>query len=193
MHNFYRRIKPKTHFKNPQIKVRFTEEGISRKPTNETWVPDNNHQSIETFIEAPRNEINKETEKKKQPIYSNLSAKEQKPLQEQQPRGSIVITDTDNVGSVVIIDVENYIKEAERQVLNAENYKSLNHNPTETSYETANKIIKKFHKEYLISKTITEGLKIEIPKSQHFNLKPETHIEGLPGRLVCKYSKLPQI
>ena len=52
-----------------------------RKPTNKTWVPNNNHHSIELFIEATRNEINNKIETRKQPHYSNLSVKEQKELE----------------------------------------------------------------------------------------------------------------
>ena len=74
---------------------------------------------------------------------------------------------------VVILDVEIYIEAAKRQLHNTENYKGLNQNPTTTINATVNKIIKRFHKENLISKNIAEGLKIESPKSPHFNLKPE--------------------
>ena len=85
-------------------KARFAEENIFRKPTNKTWVPNNKHHSIETFIEAARNEINNEIENTKRPNYSNLSVKEQKALQELQSRDDIVITETDKNGAVVILD-----------------------------------------------------------------------------------------
>ena len=164
LEDFHRHIKLKAHFKNPENKARFTEEDIFRKLTNKTCVPNNNHHSIETFLEATRNEINNEIEKTKRPNYSNLSAKEQKALQELQSRDDIVITDVDKGGAVVILDVEGYIREAERQLHNTENYKRLNHNPTTTNNETVKKIIKRFHKENLISKNTAEGLKIESPK-----------------------------
>ena len=44
--------------------------------------------------------------------------------------------------------------EVERELHNTENYKRLNHNPTTANNETVNKIIKGFHKEYLITKNI---------------------------------------
>ena len=114
-------------------------EDIFRKPTNKTWVPNNNHHSTETFIEVTRNEINNEIEKMKRPNYSNLSVKEQKALQELQSRDDIVITDADKGGAVVILGVEDYIKEAERQLRNTENYKRLNRNPTTANNKTVNK------------------------------------------------------
>ena len=69
--------------------------------------------SIETFIEATRNEVNNEIEKTKQPNFLNLSVKEQKALQELQSRDDIVITEGDKSDAVVIRDVEDYIKERE--------------------------------------------------------------------------------
>ena len=153
MEDFYRRIKLKAHFKNPENKARFTDK---TNKTNKTWVSNNNHHSVETFIEATRNEIINEIEKAKRPDYSNLSVKEQKALQE---------------------------------LHTTENYKRLNHNPTTSNNETLNKIIKRFHKENLISKNIAEGLKIESPKSPHFSLKLKLHKGVVPGRPVI--SKLP--
>ena len=61
--------KLKAHFKIPEKKARFTEEDIFRKPTNKTWVPNNNYHSIETFIEAASHEINSEIEKTKRLNY----------------------------------------------------------------------------------------------------------------------------
>ena len=44
---------------------------------------------------------------------------------------------------VVILDVEDFIKEVERQLNNTENYENLNHNPATTDNKTVNKIIKR--------------------------------------------------
>ena len=115
---------------------------------------------------------------------------EQKALLELQSRDNIVITEADKCGAVVILDVEDYIKEEERQLHNTENYKRLNHKPTTTNNDTVNQMIKRFHKENLISKNITEGLKIESPKSPHFHLKIKLHKEGVTR---YKFSKLSHI
>ena len=102
--------------------------------------------SIETFIEATRNEVNNEIEKTKQPNFLNVSVKEQKALQELQYRDDTVITEADKGGAVAILDTEDYIKEVEGQPHNTETYKLLNHNPTTTNNDTVNKRIKRFHK-----------------------------------------------
>ena len=108
LEDFYRHIKIQAHFKNPENKSCFTKEDLFRKRTNKTWVPNNNHRSIETFIEATRNETDNEIEKTKQPNYSNLSVKEQKALQELHSGDDIVITDDVVIkgDAVVILDVE---------------------------------------------------------------------------------------
>ena len=54
----------------------------------------------------------------KRPNYSNLSVKEQKALQELQSRDDIVTTETDNGGTVVIVDVEDNINEVEIKLHN---------------------------------------------------------------------------
>ena len=113
------------------------------KINKQNWIPINNHHSIETFTEArPMKSIMK-LKTMKRPNYSNLSVKEQKALQELQSRDAIVITNADKGGMVVILDVEDYIKEVERQLNNTENYKNLNHNPATTDHKTVNKIIKR--------------------------------------------------
>ena len=96
-----------------------------------------------------------------------------------QSRDDIVITDTGKGGRVVILDVEDCKKKVERQLHNTENYKGLNHSPTTTNNESVNKIIKRFHKEHLISKNIARGLRIESPKLTHFYLELKLH-KGVP-------------
>ena len=148
LEDFYKHIKVKAHLKNPENKSRSTEEDIFRKPANKTWFSNNNHHSIET-----RNEINNEIEKTKRPSYSNLSIKEQKALQELQCSDDILIVEAHKGGAIVILDVEDYIKVAEKQLHNTESYKKLNYNPTTTNNEKVDKIIR-FHKTNLISKNI---------------------------------------
>ena len=129
LEDFYRSIKLKAHSKNAENNDRVSEENIFRKPANKTWVPNDNHYNIETFIEATRNKINNEIKKTRWPNCSNLSVKEQKALQELQSRDDIVNTEADKCSTLAILDVE----EAERQLYNTENYKRLNHSPTTTN------------------------------------------------------------
>ena len=97
----------------------------------------------------------------------------------------------------VILDVEDYVKEAERQLNNKENYRKINYDPTTVNYETIHKDISKFQKENLLSNNISEGLKTENPKTPHFYLKPKLHKEGNQGRpmissINCHTSKISE-
>ena len=117
-------------------------------------------------------------------------------MQELQFRKDIAITDADKGGAVVILDVEDYVKEAEKQLNNRENYRKINYDPTDVNNESIHKVISRFQKENLLSKNISEGLKTENTKTPHFYLKPKVHKDGNPGRPVissiyCHTSKIP--
>ena len=95
------------------------------------------------------------SKKKLKTKYSNLTMKERKAMQELQSRKGIVITDADKGGAIVILDVEDYVKEAERQLNNKENYRKINYDPTTVNNETIHKVISRFQKENLPSKNIS--------------------------------------
>ena len=95
------------------------------------------------------------SKKKLKTKYSNLTIQERKAMQELQSRKGIVITDADKGGDVVILDVEDYVKEAERQLNNKENYRKINYDPTTVNNETIHKVISRFQKENLLSKNIS--------------------------------------
>ena len=73
---------------------------MKKTPTNKSWIPTNNHHSIETNIEATRKEIQGKMEKRRPSKYSKLTIKEWKAMQKLQSRNDIVITDADKGGAV---------------------------------------------------------------------------------------------
>ena len=64
------------------------------------------------------------------------------------------------------MNVKDYIKEAERQLNNTENYRKLLEDPTVTNMKLVNDAIERFKKQKLINKKIAEGLKINDPKTR---------------------------
>ena len=56
---FIKQWKLKHILKTRQIKPK-TEEDIFEKSTGKTWIPPNNHHTIETFIQAANNVVNVE-------------------------------------------------------------------------------------------------------------------------------------
>ena len=82
----------------------------------------------------------------------NLSAGEQKAMEKLAKRKDIIITNADKGGAVVIIDVEKYINEANRQLSDKRNYKKLQEDPTLQHSNLVNNTIVRFKKEDLLLK-----------------------------------------
>ena len=74
-----------------------------------------------TYIEATQRELEKELKKMKEKPYNNLTKSERTSMKELSERVDIIITKADKGGAVVIVDVKDYIKQAERQLNNTKN------------------------------------------------------------------------
>ena len=100
-----------------------------------------------TYIEATQRELEKEQTKMKEKPYNNLTINERTSMKELSEREDIIITKTDKGGAVVVVDVKDYIKEAERQLNNTENYRKLQEDPTATNMKLVNDTIERFKKQ----------------------------------------------
>ena len=94
-------------------------------------------------------------------------------------------------------DVKDYIKESERQINNSEQYKHLENDPTTENNATANKVITRFKNDKFISSNVSDGLKLESPRTSHFYIQPKIHKEGSTGSPVkmslnCHTSKISE-
>ena len=89
-------------------------------------------------------------------------------MQKLQSRNEIIITEGNKGGAVVILDVYYYVKKAERQFNNKENYKSVNYDPPTANNETIYKFTLRFQKENFLSKNISEERKNKIPRHHIF-------------------------
>ena len=86
-------------------------------------------------------------------------------MEELTKRKDIIITNADKGGAVVIMDVEKYINEGNRQLSNKCNYKKLQETPTLQDSNLVNDTIDRFKKENLLSKKLADGLKSVNPKN----------------------------
>ena len=82
------------------------------------------------------------------------------------------------------MDVNDYIREAHRQLEDSQFYKRLPNDPTKPYSERINKAVDKFKDEGLITETVANGLKVQESKTSKFNLNPKIHKENNPGRPV---------
>ena len=80
-------------------------------------------------------------------------------MKELSEREDIIISKADKGGAVVIVDVTDYIKEAERQLNNTENYRKLQEDPSATNMKLVNDTIERFNEK------VAEGLKSNHPKT----------------------------
>ena len=97
-----------------------------------------------TYIEATQRELEKEQTEIKEKSYNNLTKNKRTSMKELSEWEDIIITKADKGDAVVIVGVKDYIKEAERQLSNTENYGKLQEDPTATNMKLVNDIIKKF-------------------------------------------------
>ena len=97
-----------------------------------------------TYIEATQRELEKEQTEIKEKSYNNLTKNKRTSMKELSEWEDIIITKADKGDAVVIVGVKDYIKEAERQLSNTENYGKLQEDPTATNMKLVNDIIEKF-------------------------------------------------
>ena len=74
-------------------------------------------------------------------------------MEELAKRKYIIITNADKGRAVVIMDVEKYINESNRQLSDKRNYKKLKEDPTLRHSNLVNDTIDRFKKENILSKT----------------------------------------
>ena len=121
--DFLRLIKLKAYFKDNNMDNSTTEEQLFKPKTNKKWKPDKNLHTVETYIDATKNALETEEQNNsKNKYYNNLTKGERKALKELADRNDIIITKADKGGAVVIIDVEDYVKETEHQLNNKNAY-----------------------------------------------------------------------
>ena len=85
---------------------------------------------------------------------------------------------------VVIIDVEDYVKEAEHQLNNKDAYKKLQYDPTQTHTRLVNDTISRFKNDKLITENIAKGLQVQQLETPKFYTRAKIHKTGNPGRPV---------
>ena len=120
----------------------------------------------------------------KQIPRKNLSKKEEDALQNLSKRDDIIITKADKGGAVVIVDVDDYIQEANRQLDNKEFYKKLTIDTTEISRIKVNRTINELKSSHLLNEKIANDLLSSEAKTPQFKMLPKVHKEGNPGRPV---------
>ena len=124
---------------------------------------------MSTFIEATQRELEKEQTKMKEKPYNILTKSEKTSMKELSEQEDIIITKAEKGAAIVIVDVKDYIKEAERQLNNTENYRKRQEDLAATNMKLVNDTIERLKKQKLINEKVAEGLKRnDTQKHQNF-------------------------
>ena len=184
---FFRRIKLKAYFKDSPNETNSKQSELYF-PSKTNWTPKENHHSIETYIEAVKKDLNETIDKpykdSKKTKSHNLSKGEIEALSYLSKRDDIIITNADKGGAVVIIDIIQYIKEAQRQLNDSATYKLLDNNVTTENNKLVINIINRFKNDQLISQKTAENLKVIDPRTPRLYFLPKVHKKEIPGRPV---------
>ena len=195
LQNFYRLIKLKAYFKDTESTTKKDENKIFIPEKQKPWTPSRNHHSIETFIDLVQHDINDAKMLNIKRPKDNLTKGEQKALEELSKRDDIIITNADKGGAIVIMDIDKYISEAQRQLNDENNYKKLQTDPTLQHNKLVNDTVERFKKDKSIPTKIADGLITSNPRTPKFYISPKIHKENNPGRPVissinCHTSKI---
>ena len=150
---FFRNMILKSHFGNNQNR---NYAGYKNK-TNKDWLPKNTHHTIKTFIESVHKDLGDTQQMTYQRTSNNLTRGEIHSLHKLVKRDDIIVTKADKGGAVVLINVDDYMKEAKRQQDNTEFYTQLNVNPTTIHNDIVNKTIRDFAKDKLLPDTYCQS------------------------------------
>ena len=107
--------------------------------------------------------VNEQLTKTKKSSNNNLTKKELDILEQFKRRNDIIITSADKGRAIVIQDVKLYIKLAERQLNNIQNYIPLPKDPTKINNFIVDKTIKRFQNHDLIEDKVAETLITQNP------------------------------
>ena len=181
---FGRKMKLRAHFGNTG-KFDLDDESIRfRPPSNKKWIPQTHH-TVDTFLEAFQSDIDQDMKSiKPHNPHHNLSKYEQKALASLSERTDIIIINADKGGAVTILNIEDYINDANKQLNDPLQYKELIYDPTVAHAKTINDTIDLFKAQQKLPKQVAEGLKCIHPKTPSLRLPPKVHKPNHPGRPI---------
>ena len=184
LNDFFRRIKLKAYFKDMPNNKNDDESILFKQSKNKKWTPPNNHHTISTYVEAVKKYIEQIKTVTPRKIRPNLSKDEKLALKYLSRRDDIIVANADKGDAVVIMEVNDCVREAKSQQNDSKNYKVLVKDPATTNNNLVNQTINRFKKEQLINENIANELKNQSPRTPQFYISPKIHKEDNPGRPV---------
>ena len=106
-------------------------------------------------------------------LSKNLTKNEEIALNNLMKRTDIIICKADKGGATVIIDVNDYISEANRQLEDGNFYRNLNSDPTENHLDLVNNAIDSLQRHNHISEKLANGLKMSERERRYSTYYPK--------------------
>ena len=183
---FQRRLKLIQHFKDDG---RIQEDKFNTK-ANTGWTPNiNMPNNLICFMMNVESDILNIKSKEKQ--YPNLTKKEFKAIKTLRDNDSIVIRKADKGGKTVILNKNNYIKEANRQLQNRNHYRPLAKDNTVKTNKEVKDYITQIYSEGHINEETARYLKPKNPRTPIFYMLPKIHKPNNPGRPIISQVNSP--
>ena len=87
----------------------------------------------------------------------------------------LVFTKADKGGTTAILDVEDYIEKANKELKDEKYYKRIGHDPPHEHMKIVNDTIETFHFQQVLARNIADNLKTTNVKTPHFYITPKVH------------------
>ena len=182
---FIRRIKLKTHFydeDNPNDDS-FKKEippGLVKFRPPSNWTPPRVDPHVQLFANNVIKDLS--TAKLIQPQQNNLTKEEKTALSDLKNNRQIIIKKADKGSSIVVMNIKDYIVEAERQLSDTAYYKEVETDLTPKHHKVIETILENLSDKQLITLPIYKCLTNPNPKTAGLYLLPKLHKIKQPGQ-----------
>ncbi len=155
------------------------------------WVPPKNRvPALETYVQVVNTQVTNPGNFPHR-THDNLPREERLALTALRSRTDIIIKPADKGSAVVIMDRQQYIDEAHRQLDNRTNYICLNSDPTGTFSGEIQQLLDDMRSRDQLSKKAHKFLSPTDCRTARFYLLPKIHKTGNPGRPIVSGNGSP--
>ena len=148
-----------------------------------TWNPPPQSSTLEAFIQAVDQDINKfKYDQSKH--RDNLSPAERKALNTLRNSTELIIKPADKGSGVVVMDKADYVQKAESQLYDQSAYQKLDTDPTEKYTQKVSDTIKDLQERKIITDTVADYLTPENTTAGRFSTIPKVHKPTIPMRPI---------
>ena len=183
--SFYRRIRLKEFFLDEP-----PSEPEPFRPSS-SWIPPKNRvPCLETYIQAVSSQVRSSNFSDNR-SHDNLPREERQALSSLRTRTDIIIKPADKGSAVVVMDRQQYIDEAMRQLNNQSHYQLLNSDPTTDFSAQIQSTLDDMKDRECLSQKAHKFLSPINTKAARFYLLPKIHKPGNPGRPILSGNGSP--